>query len=78
MNTLVIPNESSQKAICKEDKEKKNVCDLEAFFMLNKNVQKPDIRALLLWDPGIAQRQPFIRVASSKASHSPVHVVGSV
>lgn len=33
---------------------------------------------LLLWDPGIAQRQPFSSVASSKASQSPVQVDGSV
>lgn len=33
---------------------------------------------ILLCDPGIAHRQPLLIVASSSASHSPVHVRGSV
>lgn len=33
---------------------------------------------ILLCDPGIAHRQPLLIVASSSASHNPVHVRGSV
>lgn len=36
------------------------------------------MKGVLLCDPGIAHRQPLLVVASSSASHNPVHDRGSV
>jgi len=70
----------SDQAIFKHHRAGKKILDKENSnrLILLARQKRNGRRELLLWDPGMAQRQPFSRVASSRASHIPVQVVGSV
>ena len=44
----------------------------------NRKPKEAQERKIHLWEPGMAQRQPLVIVASSSASHNPVQDGGSV
>lgn len=70
-NPIFTSDESSDKTIYNTE----TMNFVIAFYFHISMIEKGES---LLCDPGIAQRQPLVMVASSRANHSAVQVGGSV